>query len=106
MGEALSSETFITVRWGWLSLVAVQLGLTVFFIAWVAIHTRSLGLNVIKSSNLAELFAGRPEGWTPATSTTASDNAERMGIWPKDDERAIGRLVREGHAWKMEVQRQ
>ncbi|KAK0391655.1 hypothetical protein NLU13_1154 [Sarocladium strictum] len=56
-GTALTSVTFVQVRWEWLTLVAAQVVLSIVFVLVVIIRTAGLGVDVVKSSNMAELFA-------------------------------------------------
>jgi hypothetical protein len=53
----MAAETFVTVRWAWLAFVAAQVGLSIMFLVCVCWHTRHLGVDVVKSSNTAALFA-------------------------------------------------
>ncbi|KAK7216204.1 hypothetical protein V2G26_004207 [Clonostachys chloroleuca] len=56
-GKAYKQELHILIRWEWLSLLAIQLILTLVFLIWVMVLTAQLDMDVVKSSNIAELFA-------------------------------------------------
>ncbi|KAJ4252341.1 hypothetical protein NW762_010939 [Fusarium torreyae] len=58
-GKGFNRETYMFVRWQWLALLAGQVGLTVAFLVAIIIHTARIGVDVVKSSNAAELFALR-----------------------------------------------
>lgn len=59
-GTALSSVAFVKVRWERLTLVALQVVLSTLFLLAVVIGTTRLGVDAVKSTNTAELFALRP----------------------------------------------
>ncbi|KAK5997431.1 hypothetical protein PT974_02787 [Cladobotryum mycophilum] len=109
IGESLSLETFITVRWGWLSFLAIQVSLANIFLIAVMVQTRRLDFQVIKSSNIAELFAirRRLEGeMDAAASATVDCKTELMGIKREVNEHLLGRLSREeGDVWNLEIER-
>lgn len=108
-GDVLQTETFVVVRWPWLSALAAQIGLTIVFVVGVAVHAARLGVAIVKSNNLAELFAqnsssrrssqeqddGVAGGWTVSST----------GIKTQVDEAARGRLVRDREAWILQVQK-
>lgn len=102
-GQSLDVEVFITVRWGWLSFLAAQIGLTALFIVWVAGDTSMLDVPVIKSSNLAELFAFRKLDMEP-TPRAEDSGTKQTGIGQGIDKRTLGRLVRESDVWHLEIQ--
>ncbi|KAK0745328.1 hypothetical protein B0T21DRAFT_280461 [Apiosordaria backusii] len=56
-GTAWQEETYISVRWEWLSLVAAQIGLSLLVLLIVMIQTSILGVPVVKSSILPAFFA-------------------------------------------------
>ena len=56
-GEALTTVAFIRVEWAWLAFLAVQIVLSIGFVAAIIAQTASLGVMVVKSSELASLFA-------------------------------------------------
>lgn len=56
-GTAFTPVTFVVVRWEWLTLISAQVLLSIAFLVTVVIGTARLGVDVVKSSNMAELFA-------------------------------------------------
>ncbi|KAK0718032.1 hypothetical protein B0T26DRAFT_610228, partial [Lasiosphaeria miniovina] len=56
-GTVYETQTFVYVRWGWLTFLAAQIGLALGFFVWTVAATRRLGTQVFKSSILAALFA-------------------------------------------------
>lgn len=99
-GETLIPETFVQVRWAWLSFVAIQVGLSVFFLVSIVWHTTSLGVDVVKSSNMSELFALRH-----GTSYSQLPS-EAMGIRPLVDPSIVAKLEKLDGTWSLEVSRQ
>lgn len=43
------------IEWEWLALLAAQIVLTIIFLAIVIVHTSILGVDVVKSSEIASL---------------------------------------------------
>ena len=101
-GTALASVTFVDVRWQWLTLVAAQVVLSLVFLLSVIIYTTRLGVNVVKSSNMAELFAMSAPDWNN-TNDSRADGVVYEGISTKvgKDVEAILRKGSEG--WRLEV---
>ncbi|KAK4178302.1 hypothetical protein QBC36DRAFT_344725 [Triangularia setosa] len=56
-GTAWQEETYFSVRWEWLSLVAAQIGLSLVVLLLVMVHTAVLGVPIVKSSILPAFFA-------------------------------------------------
>ena len=56
-GSAWASETFVSVRWGWIAYMAVEILLATLFLALTVVYTRRLKMHVLKSSPLATLLA-------------------------------------------------
>ncbi|CAG9984881.1 unnamed protein product, partial [Clonostachys byssicola] len=101
-GKAYKQELHILVRWEWLSLLVIQLTLTLVFLIWVMVLTAQLDMDVVKSSNLAELFAmhGADE------STVSADEGESVellskGINTKIDKDITARLSKRNYEWKI-----
>jgi|SRR5688572_225217 hypothetical protein len=99
-GEVLVPETFVEVRWAWITFVAAQVGLSVVFFICIACHTARLGVDVVKSSNLSELFALRHNA---AYSQLPSEAA---GLRPLVDPSIVARLEKSEDTWALEVSRQ
>lgn len=98
-GEAKVLVTFIIVRWNWIAFIGTQVGLSIIFLIAVMIHTARLGLPVVKSSNLAELFAlqgGESLGHAPG---------QHVGLKPSIDGSLSGRLIQDGPNWKFQLDR-
>jgi hypothetical protein len=54
-GETFAAQTIINVRWGWLSLLAVQVMLTAVILAVMVRMTTASGVQVLKDSSLATM---------------------------------------------------
>lgn len=106
-GEFLTPETFVTVRWAWLAFLATQIGLTFVFLIVVVVHTAKLDVEVVKSSNIAELFAVRGSE-TADNGTPVTRHPPRwMGFQPRLDSTLNGRLMKDGdNGWNLDLQRQ
>ncbi|KAI6778012.1 uncharacterized protein J7T54_007409 [Emericellopsis cladophorae] len=102
-GQVLQTETFVVVRWAWLAFLAAQMGLTIVFVVAVAMHTARLGVDVVKSNNLSELFAQRGRG--RGEEEEEDDEQPLLGIKTQVDKLVQGRLVRTSEAWVLDVQR-
>lgn len=98
VGQVLQTETFVVVRWAWLAFLAAQMGLTIVFVVTVAMHTARLGVDVVKSNNLSELFAQRGRG-------REEEEEPLLGIKTQVDKLVKGRLVWTSEAWVLDVQR-
>ncbi|KAK0622019.1 hypothetical protein B0T17DRAFT_535678 [Bombardia bombarda] len=61
-GTVYETQTFVHVRWSWLTFLAAQVVLAFGFFAWTVAATRRLGARVHKSSVLATLFALYSDG--------------------------------------------
>ncbi|KAF6814700.1 hypothetical protein CSOJ01_03923 [Colletotrichum sojae] len=57
MGVAWNSESFIRVRWPWLTFLIVQVGLSFIILMLIILETATAGVDVVKSSTLPSLFA-------------------------------------------------
>lgn len=99
-GETLIPETFVQVRWAWLSFVAIQVGLSVLFLVSIVWHTASLGVDVVKSSNMSELFALRHD------TRYSQLPSEAIGIHPLVDPSIVAKLEKSDGTWSLEVSRQ
>lgn len=106
-GEFFTSETFVTVRWAWLAFLATQIGLTFVFLLIVVVHTARLDVEIVKSSNIAELFAMRGSE-TADNGTPVSMHPPRwMGFKPRLDSTMSGRLRKDGdHGWNLDLLRE
>lgn len=109
-GAFLTTETFITVRWGWLAFLATQIGLTYIFLIVVVVHTARLDVEIVKSSNIAELFAMRGATGVDEnngnSAPAASHTPQWMGFQPKVDGKLNGRLRKDGeNGWNLDLLR-
>jgi hypothetical protein len=59
VGTAYTPQIFVVVRWGWLSMLIVQVTLSSVLLLATAVVTRRRGLQVLKASSLADMFALR-----------------------------------------------
>lgn len=96
-GETLIPETFVEVRWEWLAFVATQVGLSIVFVVCIAWHTARLGVDVVKSSNMSELFALR------GTMGDGQLPQEAAGINPNIPDNMMVRLRKSGDIWGLGV---
>ncbi|KAG9254862.1 uncharacterized protein F5Z01DRAFT_654991 [Emericellopsis atlantica] len=107
-GDVLQTETFVVVRWPWLSALAAQIGLSIVFVVSVAVHTARLGVAVVRSNNLAELFAqdnSRSSREEQDDGVPGGGTAFSTGIKTQVDEAVRGRLVRDNEAWILQMQK-
>lgn len=54
-GTILTPQTFVSIHWSYIAMLAVQLGLTLFFLAAVITRTMATRVQVLKGSSLATL---------------------------------------------------
>lgn len=98
--------TYVTVRWGWISFIAVQIALTIAFLLGVVVHTAKLDMDVVKSSNLAELFASGLEEQAGRESAGDGNNASTTGLKRSVSHDLLGQLQRdEDGKWRLLVER-
>lgn len=97
--------TFVTVRWEWLSFLAAQIGLTIVFLLSVVIHTARLDVDVVKSSNLAELFAIGGGSKSQAEGAGYGFNASTTGLNATVDDGVVGQLQRNHGRWNLAIER-
>ncbi|CAI6100061.1 unnamed protein product [Clonostachys chloroleuca] len=88
-GQAFVQENHIV-----LFLLAIQIGFTIIFLAAVIFHTERLGIDIVKSSNMAELFA---------LQDTLEQEAKFVGINPRIDNNATAELTRRNGVWKLDL---
>ena len=100
-GEGFIRETYTFVRWEWLTLLAAQVGLAVVFVIAIIIHTARIGVDVVKSSNTAELFALQGDNGPRGTNIMAS--TQSMGIKTKLAKESTGMLLNTGGEWKLKL---
>ncbi|KAL2204501.1 hypothetical protein CC79DRAFT_1325230 [Sarocladium strictum] len=98
-GAALSPVVFIKVRWAWLSYLAAQILLTIVFLVAVIVRSALLGIDVVKSSAMATLFA------MEQSSDSEQDGIVLPGLRRDVDKRTTGRLRRYHKTWSMVVER-
>lgn len=108
IGRTPVSETFITVRWEWLSFLAAQIALALVFLFAVIFHTAHLDIDIVKSSNISELFASRGVGdiHRQTEESTETEHEPLLGIKAKLDKTVQGRLIREGVRWRLDIGRE
>ena len=56
-GSALVEETFVHVRWGWITYMGFEILLAIVFLCLTVAYTQRLNMKVLKSSPLATLLA-------------------------------------------------
>jgi hypothetical protein len=57
VGKAWAEESFVRVRWGWITYMAAEILLAIVFLIVTIVYTRQLRMKVLKSSPLATLLA-------------------------------------------------
>jgi hypothetical protein len=106
-GTALASVTFVEVRWEWLTLVAAQVVLSIAFLLAVVIGTARLGVDVVKSSNMAELFAMQELDCNGCSKASGGESrAEGVvygGIKTEVGKDIEATLRRDDAGWRLEV---
>lgn len=108
IGETPVHETFITVRWEWLAFLAAQITLALIFLLAIIFHTAILDIDIVKSSNISELFAtrGAEDADRPPNETGAAEDSNLLGIKSKLNKTVQGQLIREGMRWRLDVGRE
>ncbi|KAL6918855.1 hypothetical protein FSST1_002881 [Fusarium sambucinum] len=99
-GDSFNRETYMFVRWQWLTLLAAQVGFTVAFVVAIVIHTARIGVDVVKSSNAAELFALQENR---SQETRMAEKSQSWGIRTKVGKASEGILINSGGGWKLQV---
>lgn len=112
MGESLTAEAFVVIRWQWLAFLASQIGLTFLFLLIVIIHTAHLNIDIVKSSNIAELFALRRQEREEAAATGPAmgslggqHSPGWMAFQPNLDKEIRGKLTMDRGGWNFGLQR-
>ena len=90
----------VIIRWPWIALLATQVVLTIAFLIYVIIDTARTDVEIVKSSNAAELLAFETRGLHPNFKDLFGG-----GMEAKIDGSLRGRLVKQGNAWHMDVGR-
>ncbi|KAL2209524.1 hypothetical protein CC79DRAFT_1367709 [Sarocladium strictum] len=96
-GSALAPVVYIKVNWAWLSFIALQILFTIIFLIAVMIQTARLGVEVVKSSAMATLFAIQND------IALNSQDDPRSGLRRDVDKRVTGRLQRNENSWSVVV---
>ena len=99
-GKGFNRETYMFVRWQWLALLAGQVSLTVVFVVAIVIHTARIGVDVVKSSNAAELFALQEN---KSGGTGMMEKSQSWGIRTKVGKASEGILINTGEGWKLQI---
>lgn len=99
-GSMVTTETFVVIRWQWLSLLATQVVLTIVFLLFVVIHTARLDVEIVKSSNIAELLALK----RPCGEIEGVESREPWeGLTAEVEKELTARLTREGNIWTLNI---
>lgn len=56
-GTALIQQTFVSIRWEWITLLIIQVALSIIVLIVAISHTEIIGIPVIKGNPLPGLFA-------------------------------------------------
>lgn len=102
LGETLAPETYVTVRWAWLSLISLQVGLSAAFLIITILETSSAGIAVVKNSALSTLFAINSEDKTQLEQGLASQahQSEYRRI-VQDGSGIVGSLTLAERGWSL-----
>jgi hypothetical protein len=105
VGEVLGPVVFVRVDWAWMSFLASQIVLSMVFLLAVIVQTAGLGVDVVKSSELASLFA--LDSGELQSSSLGPETVENMspGLRKKLDKRIQGRLHNMQAKWVVHVER-
>ncbi len=57
LGTVFTPQTYASVRWGWITLLAAQLFLTSLFLVAIVIESRLARVQILKGSTLATMCA-------------------------------------------------
>lgn len=105
-GEALQTEAFVIVRWEWLAFLAAQVGLAIIFLLAIVINTARLGVDVVKSNNLAELFAAeRHRGGGGGSGVVERETYGADGLRAAPEPGVVARLTSENGVWGLNLRR-
>ncbi|CAG9980524.1 unnamed protein product [Clonostachys byssicola] len=104
-GSAYEMQTYIVVRWEWLSFLATQIFLTVVFQIAVIVQTARMSVGIVKSSNMAELFAfyGDDDDNSSQTWALAAAGLRTRGIGTKINNSVEAKLVPGSHGWNLRI---
>ncbi|KAK7212663.1 hypothetical protein V2G26_019841 [Clonostachys chloroleuca] len=87
----------VVIRWEWLSFLVIQVALALVFQVVVVAQTARLGVDIVKSSNIAELFALQGSG------DKYMDDSLSRGISTTVTDEQYGELVKDTHGWKLHL---
>lgn len=94
-------EPFVSVRWEWLSLIAVQIGLSIVVLIFSIIATARSGLSIVKASPLPAFFAiSAAEKMRLHDKTDVIGDASTKNMVKANG--VAGRLREDGNLWKLE----
>ncbi|CAH0050231.1 unnamed protein product [Clonostachys solani] len=104
-GSAYEMQTYIVVRWEWLSFLAAQIFLTIVFQITVIIQTARMSVGIVKSSNMAELFAlyGDDDDNSSQKWALAAAGLRARGIGTKINNSIEAKLIPGSHGWNLQI---
>ncbi|KAI1473816.1 hypothetical protein F4774DRAFT_402981 [Daldinia eschscholtzii] len=93
-GEALRSQVYIEVQWGWMALPLTLIALSLFLIIVIVVRTYRSDLPVWKSSSIA-LLSHEVNGWTPGSgavreTSTLQKQAKDITVTLSNGSRGMG----------------
>lgn len=112
-GSAYMGILRVAIRWEGIAFLVVHTGLAILFLIAVIVHTARLGVDVVKISNTASLFAITAGSklevqWTPDGRWLTSDGIKPLldGKDPVENRSLVGKLRKgeDGQGWRMEVE--
>ncbi|KAK4451201.1 hypothetical protein QBC34DRAFT_58951 [Podospora aff. communis PSN243] len=75
-GQAWESTVFIRVQWGWLGLLAGEIGLAIAFFCYTVYATHRIGIKPLKSSSMATLLALDAQARTAVEDAVSAEKGE------------------------------
>ena len=76
-GTAWKDETFVQVRWPWLTFLAAMIAMSFFFFLFTVITTHRLRVPVLKGSAIASMLVPNPEVQSALGSLLDLDDAQK-----------------------------
>ncbi|VUC33406.1 unnamed protein product [Clonostachys rosea] len=104
-GSTFEMQTYIVVRWEWLSFLAAQIFLTIIFQIAVIIQTARMSVEIVKSSSMAELFAlhGNDDDNSSRNWILAAAGLRARGIGTNINNCVEAKLIPGSYGWNLQI---
>jgi hypothetical protein len=102
-GEALAPVVYIRVQWAWLSFLASQIFLSILFLIAVIVQTAGLGVEVVKSCEIASLFAVDYRSLPTPSRSDTSTGLVSPGLRRELDTSVRGKLHGDHTGWRVQL---